>query len=270
MTQRSVTSEGRRLVATESGSGEVALLLHSGGLSGRQWRRLALALEPHMRVVVPDLLGYGASDAWPNGEPFHFDQDLAALEVLMEDLPAPLHLVGHSYGGLLALKLALRHRERIGRLALFEPVAFGVLDETRDADAIANLTSVNLEWTPEGDAAFDERWLREFVEWWNGRGAWDVLTGDVRETFRRSGWKVYQEVLALGADRTPQDAYHALSSNVLLLSGGRTPLAEQRVVQRLAEALPNARVQTFDKLGHMAPVTHADAVNEAIVAHLLG
>jgi pimeloyl-ACP methyl ester carboxylesterase len=60
------------------------LLVHSGGFTSRQWRKLAEGLAPRYRVLAPDLLGYGASGPWPDGEPFHFRQDLAFLESLLD------------------------------------------------------------------------------------------------------------------------------------------------------------------------------------------
>ena len=104
------------------------LMLHSGGFSSRQWRRLAAALAPDHEVLAPDLLGYGVQPAWPAGEPFHFRQDLAFVESLVEPLDGPVHVVGHSYGGVLALKLALARPEAIrslGALSFASPVAAG-------------------------------------------------------------------------------------------------------------------------------------------------
>ena len=80
----------------ESGRGEPVVLVHSGGFSARQWRKLADALSATHHVLAPDLLGYGASSKWPVGTLFHLRQDLAALEALLETFPAPAHWVGHS------------------------------------------------------------------------------------------------------------------------------------------------------------------------------
>lgn len=264
---KSLISDGRRMTWQEHGEGEPVLLLHSGGLSGRQWRKLVELLAPRFRLLVPDFFGYGASDPWPVGETFHFRQELAALELLLGNVSSPVHLVGHSYGAMLALQLLRGAPRRYGRAMLFEPTAFGVLDESEDADAFSNLRSVNLAYTPDANGA-DEEWLRAFVEWWNGRGAWGALSDDVRQTFRRSGWKVYQEVLALGADRTCRDDYRLIDNEVLLLGGTRTPLAERRVLDHLAAALPNATLQLIDGAGHMAPLTHTARVNDAILSHL--
>jgi pimeloyl-ACP methyl ester carboxylesterase len=233
-----------------------ALLIHSGGFTSRQWRKLSELLGTAFDVIAPDLLGY--AQPWPDGEPFHFRQDLDYLETLLTE---PMHLVGHSYGGFLALQLAVRQPDKVRSIAAYEPVAFGVLDEIEDADAVEKLHLVSREWT--GDP-----WLAGFVDWWNGRGAWDRMNEETRNAFRSVGWKVYQEVMSLGADRTPAAAYRSITAPTLIMSGELTPLPSRRVAQRLVQTLPDARLRIFEGVGHMGPISHAAAVNEEIAKHL--
>jgi pimeloyl-ACP methyl ester carboxylesterase len=243
-----------------------ALLVHSGGFTSRQWRKLSAALAPSHRVLAPDLLGYG-SERWPDGKPFHFRQDLEFLEGLLAGDDEPVALVGHSYGGFLALQLALRRPELVRTIAVFEPVAFGILDPVEDADARAGLEGVRQEWVPDASGA-DQEWLRQFVDWWNGSGAWDSLAEETRQAFRTLGWKVFQEVLTLVADRTDRAAYATITAPTLILGGEHSPLTERRVVQRLGDALPRGTAHILPQMGHMGPISHASVVNEAILAHL--
>lgn len=237
------------------------LLIHSGGFTSRQWRRLAELLAPRYRVLAPDLLGYGASGAWPEGEPFHFRQDLDFLESLLDGAPA--HLVGHSYGGFLALQLALRRPELVLSIAAYEPVAFGILDESERGA----LALVRREWIPDAGGA-DEAWLRQFVEWWNGPGAWARLNDETRASFRAVGWKLFQEVMTLGADQTDGATYARIDVPALFLGGELSPPTERRVVEKLGAALPQGTARFFPGVGHMGPISHAPLVNEAIAAHL--
>jgi pimeloyl-ACP methyl ester carboxylesterase len=193
--------------------------------------------------------------------PFHFQQDVDRLVPLLD---RPAAVVGHSYGGLLALQLALAAPDRVRSLALYEPVAFGVLgDDDRDArDALALPT-----YHPDADGV-DEAWLEQFVDWWNGPGAWRGLAEPTRAEFRAVAWKVYQEVSSLQADTTDRTRYGTIAAPTLLLGGARTTPTELRTLERLAAALPHARLQIFPDMGHMGPITHADVVNAAITAHL--
>jgi pimeloyl-ACP methyl ester carboxylesterase len=245
------------------------VLIHSGGFTSRQWRKLAAALAPRYHVLAPDLLGYSEAGPWPDGVPFHFRQDLEFLESLLQESGQAVDLVGHSYGGFLALQLALQRPELVRSIAAYEPVAFGVLDAEEDADALRGLDLVKREWEPDGRGA-DEVWLRGFVEWWNGPGAWERLAEETRDSFRVMGWKVFQEVMSLAADRTDRATYATIGVPTLLLGGEQSPMTERRVIERLGAALPRATVRIFSGVGHMGPISHASLVNDAIVEFLAG
>lgn len=246
-----------------SGSGVPVVLLHSSGLSGRQWRRLAQGLTGRgLRAVVPDLTGHGASTAWPEPTPFDFHTDVERLVAILE-AEGPAHVVGHSYGALAGLLAALATPRQVRSLVLFEPVAFGVLDPATDAGALAELASVESRWG-EGASEHD-RWLRTFVEYWGGAGAWSALRDEARAEFRRVGWVVREGVRTLMEDRTPPSAYAALGCPVRVLTGESSTLAARTVAARLAQVIPDAKVITIPGAGHMGPLTHAEIVNGAIL-----
>jgi pimeloyl-ACP methyl ester carboxylesterase len=253
-------------VVSEAGAGPPAVLVHSGGFTSRQWRRLADALAPTHHVLAPDLLGYGASTPWPPGQPFHFREDLAALVALLDTLAEPAHLVGHSYGGFLALQAALARPARVRSIAAYEPVAFGILDEPDDAALRAPLATLPDHYDLTHGA--DDAWLEAFVDWWNGAGAWRAMGDDARASFRALGWKVFQEVMSLVADRTDRAGYAAIGAPTLILGGGRSPATERRVLDKLVATLPHARLELFPDHGHMGPITAAARVNTAILEHL--
>jgi pimeloyl-ACP methyl ester carboxylesterase len=254
---------------SERGAGDRVVLVHSSGLSSRQWRRIGEALEPRWTVTLPDLLGYGESSAWPESERFHFTMDLLALEAMLDVLAPPgappVHLVGHSYGGFLAL-LATLHRPRAVRsLALYEPVAFGVLRSVGDAEAIATLLPSDEPW-PEGAEAI-ERWMERFVDYWNGAGGWRGLAPSMREQFLRAGPKLVGEVRSLGLDGTPHHAMATITAPTLILGGERAPLAPERVLALLERTIPGARRERIAGAGHMGPLTHAAEVAALLHAH---
>ena len=112
--------------ARESGGAPV-VLIHSSGMSSRQWRRLEDELASTHRVLTPDLLGYGDSSPYRDEAEFAFHLDQLALEHLLDAVGEPVHLVGHSYGGFLALLVALHRPRSVRSIAVYEPVSFGVL-----------------------------------------------------------------------------------------------------------------------------------------------
>jgi pimeloyl-ACP methyl ester carboxylesterase len=238
-------------------------------MSSRQWSRLAETLASTHRVVAPDLLGSGANPAWPDDEPFDLRQDVEAIESVVDELGGEAHVVGHSYGGLLALTLARRAPERVRSLAVYDPVAFGVLYAPDDAEGLADLaraasTPVFTDYERGGSDA----WFEAFIDYWNGPGAWRGMTEAGRASFLRVGRKVFYEVWSLMHDRTPGSAYASIEAPALLLGGAASPAAARRVVDVLAHALPNARLQMIPGAGHMGPLSHGSIVNGAIAAHI--
>lgn len=247
-----------------TGDGPAVLLLHSHGLSGRQFRALEAALvSGGYRAVVPDLAGHGRSLTWPPEEPFHFRVDVAGLLTVLRGADAPVHVVGHSYGGFLGLCLARAEPAMVASLALYDPVAFGVLDRTADPEWRDDLARVTFDVSGEA-------FLRRFVDYWSGAGAWQGLRDDARAEFTRAARVIRDGAEALVGDRTGVEAYRELRVPTLLMTGTATPVAERLVVRRLAEGIPGARLVTVEGAGHMGPLTHAATVNEAILGHLRG
>lgn len=246
------------------------LALHSGGMSSRQWRGLTERLSGSHRVIAPDLLGSGANPPWPADQQFHFQNDVEHIGAQLRGVGEPVHLVGHSYGGFIALQLLREHAALVRSVAVYDPVAFGVLREpVEDAEGLADLARAAEDPVFFDDATGgQEPWFRAFVDYWNGTGAWDMLPPASRAQFLKVGRKVYFEVRSLVPDRTPATAYASFTGPVLLLSGERSPVAARRVASILASALPGGRLLTIEGAGHMGPLTHAPVVNDAIAAHL--
>ena len=245
------------------------LLLHSSGMSSRQWARLSDALSPTHRVIAPDLLGSGENPPWPDNQSFDLSEDVDALERIVAGLAKPVHIVGHSYGGLLAVTLARRIPGRILSVAAYDPVAFGVLHGAGDAEGLADLERAgrNPLFTDDVRGGSDA-WFEVFVDYWNGPGAWRGMTQTGRGSFLRVGRKVFLEVMSLIHDRTPASAYSIVTAPALFLGGARSPAAARRVIALLASAFPQGRALTIEGAGHMGPLTHGTTVNDAIVAHI--
>jgi pimeloyl-ACP methyl ester carboxylesterase len=229
------------------------------------------ALAPTHRVLTPDLLGYATAGPWPAGKPFHYQADVDVIAALVASQVAagdePVHLVGHSYGGFLACHVARAMPASIRSLAVYEPVTFSVLDPVEDADVLAALAPMKTTWDAD-ERGVDDGWLEGFVDWWNGAGAWAALPADTKDSFRAVGWKLFQEVVSLVADRTGAAGFAAITAPALLMVGSRSPMTEQRTVERLAATLPASTLRRFDGVGHMAPITHQAMIDAAIIEHI--
>jgi pimeloyl-ACP methyl ester carboxylesterase len=248
---------------------ESVICLHSSGASGRQWDALAAPLSARFEVIAPDLLGYGGRAAWPTGTPASLAEEAQALAPLLDGRPGGVHLVGHSFGGTVALQMALRWPSRVKSLTLFEPVRFAVLfgdRETSEAgEAIVSMgRRIGLTVLSGRLAAA----AATFVDYWSGEGAWDAMSPGRQAALAARMPKVHAEFETLFADRVPLAAYSRLTMPVRLIRGDRSPEPARLVVGRLGSQLPNVDVVTLRGVGHMGPVTHPAQFARALPAWL--
>jgi pimeloyl-ACP methyl ester carboxylesterase len=248
-----------------AGDGPAVLCLHSTGSSSRQWTRLAQRLSPRHRVIAADLVAHGKSRPWARGEAPSIEAELDALSAVVEAHAGPMHVVGHSYGGAVAIRLALRHPGRIATVSAFEPVMFRqLLDARPDDDGALEAVRVAGHIHAALGAGRAEEAAELFFDYWSGDGAWGRLEADARGAIAERMPAALACFQALFADRTPREALARLRVPTLLMSGGRSPASGRATTKLLAEVLPKAWWKSFPELGHMGPVESPDVVNVAI------
>ena len=99
-----------RVSYREAGTGNAVVCLHASASSSAQWRPLMDRLAGRFHTLAADLYGSGRSPAWPGERPLWLADEVALLEPVFEAAGPRFHLVGHSYGGAVALRAALRPR----------------------------------------------------------------------------------------------------------------------------------------------------------------
>jgi pimeloyl-ACP methyl ester carboxylesterase len=242
--------------------------LHCSSGSSGAWVPVMNQLGRDYRVLAPDLLGYGRSAPWPRDVPLASDGELGVLEALLDVVGRPVHLVGHSYGGTVALSTAQRFPFRVASLTLIEPVAFHLLRRADEPDGWREVTALaerHLALIGEGrDATAAEA----FVTYWSGPKAWQQMPDAARDSAVRSAAKVAAEWLLMFAAEDDLDAIAGIEAPTLLICGGRTRMPARRVVEILRQALPRARHHEIAGAGHMSPLTHPAGIADAIQRHV--
>ena len=265
-----INVNGSTVEYAECGRGQPVVLLHSTGASSGQWRALTDRLSARFHVFAPDLYGYGATGPWPGHGAFSLADEAALVHMLLDCFEEPAHLVGHSYGGAVALHVARARGEELRSLTLIEPVAFHLLrggDET-DTTALCEITEIAEMVTRSlGRGNYVEGFGR-FVDYWSGPGTWTGIP-----LSKRTGMAASLAKVALDFHATITDAAHLIDFGriavpTLLMQGSQTALPTRRICHRLAGVLPGASTRTIRGAGHMSPLTHRDEVNDLIVAHL--
>jgi len=254
----------------ESGSGSAVLCLHSNASTSGQWRALIESLAPQRRVLAPDLLGAGRSAPWPLAAGARMAHERAALAPLLDGVDDAFALVGHSYGGALALHIALAMPQRVSALVLFEPTLFPLLNQHQPghpaAAAIASTAAAAADQVDRGDLAAA---AQGFIDYWMGTGTWAAMPEARRAPVAESMRPIRLWTEAIFAEPWSLNTLAALQVPTLLLGGERSPPSVGELLPMLERTLPLATLRVLPGLGHMAPVTHPALVNPGIVEFLL-
>lgn len=253
----------------EAGSGPGVVCIHSNASSGSQWRSLMELLSPRFHVLAPDSYGAGKSPEWPVEDRITLADEVRLIEPVLDRAPPPLTLVGHSYGGAVALKAALMHPARVKALVLYEPTLFAVIEQEgpspNEADGIRDAVAragVSLDAGNKDGAA------EAFIDYWMGAGSWARTPEARKPAIADAVTKVRRWKHALFTEPTPIEAFRKLEVPVLLMTGKRSTASAHGVARILKVALPRVEHVEFEELGHMGPITHPDAVNGAIARFL--
>lgn len=253
----------------EAGSGPGVVCLHSNASQSTQWRALIETLAPAYHVLAADSYGAGRSPRWPLERAVRLRDEVALLEPVFARAGDPLALVGHSYGGAIALIAAVLQPWRVRALALYEPTLFGLVDADRlppnDVDGIRNLAAGAGDQVDAGNL---HGAAQRFIDFWAGEGAWARIPAARQEPIADSVTSVRAWASALFEEPTRLRAFARLNIPVLYMMGRDSPPSSRSVGQLLTSALPQVEVVEFDGVGHMGPVTHADRINATIVRFL--
>ncbi len=265
-----VNANNGTFAVRSAGAGTPTILLHSSASSSAQWRDAMAELGPRHKVMAPDFPGYGKSKSWSGALPRTLGSDAEIITALAHGCGEPVHLVGHSYGGAVALWYAMRHPSLVKSLSLIEPVAFNVLrcgGRARRAllDEIEQVASVVVTALARGD-----HWagMAHFIDYWNGAGSWGRLPGERKGLVASQIENIAQEFGAVFDESLSAAAYERLHVPTTILRGDQSRAPAMSVAASLARAIPTANLHTIEDAGHMLPLTHRSQVQTIVMQHI--
>src|SRR6266498_346619 len=239
--------------------------LHASGSSSRQWNALIERVGHQARVIALDFYGHGEAPTWNQARALTLRDEASRVMRVLTGSSRPIHLVGHSYGGAVALHIAFELPERVASLTLYEPVPFATLfayDARNPAAAEVRTLADGIDRSLRN--GFIEAAAERFVTYWSGNDAWQRLSGLQRTTIASRMPAIDRHFKALAADTTTLKDYQQLRMPVLLMAGTRTRASTRRLTELLAYGLPASDVEMIDGLDHMGPVTAPEIVNGRI------
>lgn len=252
----------------DEGSGPAVVLLHSSVSGNRQWRRLVGDLSSRYRCLAPNLLGYGGTSPWSSNR----RQTLAdATEVALavcELAQEPIRIVGHSWGGAVALSAAHKLGSRVSHLVLYEPMLMGLLVGHGRSQALREAEAVYAAVRHHGDAGDWLALAEIFTDYFNGEGAWKATPAE-RQQAVASQLPPNRHEWDAGAVSITASQLAGIAAKTALLCGNETRLVLKEIAAVLAQAFPDWTAIEVSGAGHMGPLTHSAFVNEHIKTFLV-
>jgi 4,5:9,10-diseco-3-hydroxy-5,9,17-trioxoandrosta-1(10),2-diene-4-oate hydrolase len=274
LTERTVHVDGRDIFLAETGTGPAVVLLHGGGPGASGVSNYSAnidAFAQRFRVVVPDLPGYGRSSK-DIDQTDPFGSLASAVRGLLDALGIEkAHLVGNSYGGSAALRLALDTPRRVDRLVLMGPGGIG----TTRALPTPGLNRL-LSYYPGPSRAKLADFIRDYLVH-DGASVPDAVIEARYEAsidpevvanppLRRPGslrtlWRM---------DLTRDARLRGLATRTLVLWGVNDKVNRPAGGQRLAATMPNCDLYLVANTGHWVQWERAELFNRMVTEFLAG
>lgn len=246
------------------GHGRAVVLLHSSASGHQQWHALAATLRDRHRVIAPNLLGYGETSPWTGPQPQKLSDQADLVRAVLEDVEGPVDFVGHSFGALVALETAKCLPEKVGRLVLFEPNPFALLDRPGFAAEYAEIQVLHHDLTSHrarGDwAGLAER----FADYFAGDGTWHAMPAEQRVRLAGLLPPNVHEWEAVMDPSLRLSAWQGLAAPTLLVWSRDTRPALRALAGMLLAAYDHWQGHELERGGHLAPIFRPRPFNQQV------
>jgi pimeloyl-ACP methyl ester carboxylesterase len=243
-----------------TGTGATIVLVPGSWSTGGAWKGVVAAMVRGGRVVTTSLPGYGGSVERRVGDDVSIDRVAEAIEaVVARTGDDPVHLVGHSFGGLACLAVARRGQVPLASLTIFEATAFDALRRADDAEGYAQVVAM-VDAYRTRFAAGDVEAARSIIDFYGGDGSFDGLPPRVRDYVVATTSTNVLDWSSAFADRGELADYRALTVPTLVVHGEFGHPLVARAARIVAEATGAGRLAVVPGASHFMLSTHPEAV----------
>jgi pimeloyl-ACP methyl ester carboxylesterase len=253
----------------ESGEGPTIVFVPGSCSTGAAWRPIVVGLGGRFRCVTTSLLGYGGTAERRTVRDASISREADVVETVLRRAGGAVHLVGHSFGGLVGVAVALRGRVPLASLTIIEAPAAELL---RDAGEHLHYHAFR-HMTASYFAAFrsgDRDAIARMVDFYGGAGTFASWPERVRAyAVETTPVNILDWASAFGFALTRADLA-GIETATMVLRGANSHPAAQRANALLGESIPGAKLATVSGAAHFMIATHPAQVGDLIAAHVRG
>lgn len=250
----------------ESGRGPTIVLVPGSCSTGAAWRPIASRWQNRFRCVTTSLLGYGGTAERRTAVDTDIGHEAEILEAVIRRAACPVHLVGHSFGGLSALAVALRKKVPLLSLAILEAPAPEILrqmGEYQQYRSFREMTDIYFSMFHAGD----RNAIQQMIDFYGGAGTFTGWPQRVRDyAVETTAVNILDWASGYGF-RLTAALLAKIDVPTLVLWGEKSHPAVQRTNQLLAQCT-KASVVKIGGAAHFMISTHAEEVARAVARHV--
>jgi pimeloyl-ACP methyl ester carboxylesterase len=263
----SLALNGHKVEYVEAGAGPCLVFVPGSFSTSAAWRPIIDLLKDRFRTVATSLMGYTGTEEIRTADNCTVDRQAEAVEAVIAQTCSSVHLIGHSWGGSVALSVALRGKAPLASLVLFEANPCDVLRQSGDKETY-DLVRQMWDGYVKAYAAGEHDSARRVIDLWEGAGSFDRMTPRVREYVIQTTPSNILDWSAHWAFRATLADYAGIKIPALVLHGGDTHVAMRRVAQILAAQIPKARLGEIQGSRHFMISTHPRESAGLIAEHV--
>ena len=258
-----------RIDYEEAGDGPTIVFVPGSCSTGAAWRPVIAALAGRFRCVTTSLLGYGGTAERRTALDPSISHEVEAVEAVIRRAGGPVHLVGHSFGGLVALAVALRGRAPLESLVVAEAPAAELLRASGEGVHYRAFREMSEAYVAAFRAGESEAVAR-MIDFYGGAGAFASFPPRVRAyAVETTPANILDWACAYGFPLSPA-ALAALALPVLVLWGGASHPAARRANELLSLHIRDATGAAIGGASHFMISTHPEQVARLVVGHVAG
>jgi pimeloyl-ACP methyl ester carboxylesterase len=249
----------------QQGTGTPIVFIHGSYATTSTWKKMIDRLSLNHRCISVKLPGHGSAPEPGDFSKPTIDTELEILSQIVNELTdEPIHLVGHSFGGVIALAQALKGNLNVSQVTLFEPVAVWVLKRAQDEKM--GITVKDFLKKYRHDVSMKVPYAcGQVIDFWGGDGAFEALPGfikDSMEPLTENNIRHWDVIVDISSDLID---LQACTVPIRLVCGTKSNPVAHAISNHLNKLIPNSEKYEIEGASHFLVTSHTNQCLDVIV-----
>ena len=248
----------------QQGSGSPIVFVHGSYANTSTWKKMVEHMAQTHHCISIKLPGHcGMPDPDDFSDPT-LETELSIIEQVVTQLTdQPIHLIGHSYGGVIALGQALKESLQLSQLTLFEPVAVWVLDVVNDEDMSGRVQKFLTKYRHDVSQQLPYA-CGQVIDFWGGEGSFEPLPDFIKDgmtSLVKNNIRHWEVAVTISHSLSQ---LQQLSTPTRVICGSQSNPVAQAITDHLTDQIPNSKKFMIDGASHFLVTSHVDECLNAL------